>query len=258
MTRSESQLWQLEPSETALSSGMPVVSYSEIDTARQCLHKHELAYKDRWRKDTDSPALTTGTQVHSLLELHYHEISEGYDPTDLVAETLSQWHYERLIDDERFLLLQWIYEGYVEQWGLDLDWTLKGIELKFVVELPPAPATGNVYGFKGYIDLVPCDRTRRTWVVDHKTSASRGPSEKQLDLSDQFVMYSYALREMGIKTHGGLHNWINTKMNKNPSSQSLDSRFKRTRIARTDKEIDLVALDVAAWADIAWLDQTRA
>src|ERR1039457_4433083 len=47
------------------------VSFSELDTFRQCAHKHDLAYKNRWFSATTSPALARGTLFHACMENYY-------------------------------------------------------------------------------------------------------------------------------------------------------------------------------------------
>ncbi len=45
-----------------------VVSFSELATFRQCPHKWEKAYKERWVSPTEGPALQKGKLFHAVLE----------------------------------------------------------------------------------------------------------------------------------------------------------------------------------------------
>lgn len=231
--------------------GVITVSYSEVSTSRQCLHKHWLGYQLRLRRpEKRGTPSARGTLFHSMLELHYQRIDAGFHPEASVYELLDQWLKDGTTSNEDDDLLQWMYQGYIEQWGYDRQWKLIATEKRFDLELPPATSSGRVYRVKGMIDLAVLDKGR-TWVVDHKTGR-RGPGEKQLDMSDQFVLYAWALEQEGVEVEGCLHSWSNTTKNVHHEKQTLDSRFKRTKMARTKVEMANVAQGVADSADIAW------
>ena len=245
-----------EPVGSTVEKGRPmsqlqVVSYSEVSTARQCLHKHHLAYQLRLRKpERQGTASARGTLFHSMLELHYQRIAAGFQPERAVYDLMDEWHHQGVTSFEDDDLLQWMYEGYIKHWGYDRQWRLVATEQRFELQLPPATGTGNVYGIKGMIDLVVLDKGRH-WVVDHKTGR-RSPAEKQLDMSDQFVVYAWALWQLGIEVEGCLHSWSNTQKNVHHEKQTLESRFKRTKMHRTQTEMLNAAQGLADSADLAW------
>jgi RecB family exonuclease len=47
------------------------ISWSEIDSWRQCPFKWRLEYAERWVPAETSPALSKGTLWHTVLEKHY-------------------------------------------------------------------------------------------------------------------------------------------------------------------------------------------
>ena len=54
-----------------------VVSFSEIDTYRQCPLKHEWAYKQRWKRPVEeASALAKGSLWHLVLETHYNVLAK--------------------------------------------------------------------------------------------------------------------------------------------------------------------------------------
>lgn len=216
---------------------LTVVSYSELDSFRQCPHKHHLQYKERWTGPTRSPALLRGTAWHSILEAHY--LSEEYPVLDLDVETLG--------------LLRWMYDGYVEYWGGDADWKILATEWKGEVPLPtPAGYDEPVFAIKVRLDLVVRElSTGNIMVVDHKSGKDL-PKRREMDLDDQFGLYVWALRQLGKKVAGAIHNAARTQRNKS-KAQPLDERFGRFTMFRTDAELDRIAQEAADTAATAWL-----
>lgn len=246
-----------------------VCSWSEIDTARQCPHKHTLSYQERWRSSTTRPALERGTSWHTAMEVWYDRRSEP-DPEQRKLLVRSYLNQDRTPEErgQHDDLLWWMFEGYVDHYGEDWPWKVVAIELPFQVQLRYPKADGTLgkrspIALKGKIDLLVLWEGR-LWVIDHKTCA-RLPTDKELALDDQFGLYSWALRELGRNVFGSLHNAVRTKMpapddrpedaqgrklnkdgtvSKNqPAGSTPEERFKRTLLHRTDRELDTVAAE---------------
>jgi hypothetical protein len=231
-------------------------SFSEIDTARQCLHKHRLGYKERWRSERTSPALAKGSLWHLVLEAHYLSLRATQKGNDTGVSFLPDQRLDMAVDSVKPLLFQpnskepiddiaeliiWMYSGYVRHWGIDEQWRILEVEHATEVWLPTAQGTRSRFRLKLKIDLV-VKTDGHIWVVDHKSGRNL-PKRKQLDINDQFALYTWALRQEGKEVFGSLHNAARTQRNVDPSTQSLDSRFERNRLTRTDAELDTVAVE---------------
>jgi hypothetical protein len=218
-----------------------VVSYSEIDTYRQCPHKHELAYKERWQRDTTSPALARGTAWHLLMEEHYNARMNDRDGFAYIDAVLAE-------TGEHADLLRWMYDGYVAHWGNDPQWEVLAVEQRIEVPIP-----GSDFTFKAMLDLV-VRQDGRIWIVDHK-SCKNLPNSKDLDVDDQFGLYTWAARQIGIDAFGSIHNAARTQQNKNQERhpQPLDERFTRTRLYRSDTELATIAREALATARAAYV-----
>ena len=233
------------------SSAEPiVVSWSEIDTFRQCPHKHRLGYQERWTSQGSSPALTRGIMWHALLEYHYKSLQEC--PGDLERAGRVAWEFAlrdpRAVQDQEVLdLLMWMYTGYVEQWGADPDWEILAVEERYHVPLLTASGQRSRFVLKMGIDLAVKDRSMRNriFLVDHKTGANL-PAQKELDLADQFSTYMWGLRRSGMDVFGAMWNGARTKRNIKPMAPT--DRFARPLLARTDYELDTVAREAYATA----------
>lgn len=218
------------------------VSWSEIDSFRQCPLKHELSYKERWVSGTTSEALSRGTDWHTILAAHYNLIRAKQH-----SESFDRWEKELraalAVEGDQGDLLRWMYEGYIEMWGTDPDWEVLAVEHAAEVWLPTPNGGRSRFKLKMKADLVVRDKvTHKVWLVDHKSHKNL-PNRRMLELDDQFGLYTWGLRQLGNKVFGFYHSAARTQRNKDPESQTLESRFARTPDYRTDAELDLIALD---------------
>lgn len=248
-----------------------VVSFSEIDTFRQCPFKHELSYKERWVAPTTPPALARGTAWHAMLEAHYSAIRD-FDRNITLAESDTRQHeliwqeaqlaaYRRLLElglpPEEEDLLRWMYQGYCQQWEGE-DWGIKAgtrvlaVEHAAEVWLPTDRGGRSRFKLKLKIDLV-VRADGKLWIVDHKSGRDL-PKQKELDIDDQFGLYAWGMRQLGKDVFGSVHNAARTQRNKDQVKhhQPLDERFSRTRLARTDKELAHLAIDAYRAAKMAY------
>jgi hypothetical protein len=248
--------------------GAIVISYSELDAYKQCPHKWQLAYEERWTKAKDEKtAAGRGTMWHQMLDSHYTALKEGGGASGAKAAVRSRVDdfYRVGKDHEVIDLLQWMYQGYVEKWGYDDAWEVLVVEYKAIVPLKYPDGRLSEFDLKMIIDLVVRDRsTGRVWIVDHKSHADI-PKDKELDLEDQFGLYTWGLRELGHKIFGCVYNTARTKRNKGdhpelveewrrrkaagekpgpePKPQPLDGRYDRYLMSRTETETFNLAQD---------------
>ncbi|XAO35649.1 exonuclease [Microbacterium phage FireCastle] len=264
--------WTAPPLDEA-GEGDQIVSFSELDTYRQCPLKWVLSYKERWTKapDDDSP-LTKGTLWHAVMEQHYLAIKDyqhqGQTPEafeimkDQIAYAVAELLWDGPDQSPNQKLVWWMYQGYVEKYGYDPDWEILGVEVKFQARLI-GPNGPSPYILKGKLDLVVRHRrTRKIWIIDHKSGANL-PSMMDLDVDDQFGLYTWLLRAAGIDVLGVIHNAARTTMNvgddpdnwdpdtgeplrKGIKRQTLDQRMHRTLMSRGQRELDAIGRD--AWA----------
>lgn len=245
-----------------------IVSYSELDTFRQCPLKHHLLYGRRWTKPVKKgSALDKGSLYHLVMEDHYHVIKayqdkhKGRIPKRLVAQVLEEAKAQvmlRLLDDKgEFVsdvteLIAWMYEGYVENYGVDPEYRIIAIEHNIVVPLPNELGEDSRYHLKMKLDLIVREwETGRLWVWDHK-SGTNLPNKMDLEIDDQFGLYTWGMRKVGKPVMGSIHSANRTQRNKGP--MTLESRMGRTYLNRGEKELDNIALDSYYAARAAYPD----
>lgn len=251
-----------------------IVSYSELDTFRQCPLKHYLGYKQRWTKEkAEDSALGKGTLWHKTQEAHQDVLQRHQqNPTQQRGPA-----YEREILREAkaaaaqvYLgeggkqtptqeLIQWMYEGYVERYGLDREFSIVGTEIGFLVPLPWPDGRPSHYYLKGKIDRLVRDGFGQLWIEDHK-SCGNLPNDFEMQIDDQFGLYWWAVQKLGWKVEGAILSAARTTRNQadfpdyegKSKPQSLDQRFQRYYLNRTDRELKALADDAFAVARNAY------
>lgn len=215
------------------------VSYSELSDFRQCAHKHDLGYVQKWTPAEVSPALNKGRLWHQVMEAHYR-MDGGID--SLAIATLL--HPEDGEQSEVQNLVEWMYEGFCECYGQDDEWEVLEIEKVDEVNLPiPGGKRRSPIKLKIKIDQlrrhVP---SGKLWLWDFKTGA-RFPNELGLDLDDQFTLYQWGYEQLGYEIEGIVYDFARTQRNK--GFMELDTRFIRIPVFRTPEQLWNTAHD--AW-----------
>lgn len=251
-----------------MTRALTIVSYSELDTYRQCPLKHQLAYLQRWtRPNQEGSALDKGTLYHAVLEAHYRTIwaaqrelgrrVHASEEADILAACRQA--VRPLLSNpvtgtqtETQVLIEWMYQGHVQRYGADRDWLILGVEdNRLMPLLAESGRTSPTYRLKMKIDLIVKDRQSDVWIVDHKT-CSRLPNRKELDMDDQFGLYIAGMRHTGTRVRGAIHSAARTQRNKGDIDgtklMSLDERFARTATTRTDRELDNLLMDASRCA----------
>ncbi len=251
---------------------METVSWSELETLRQCPFKWQLAYGERWSAPASGTnALSKGSCYHSVKEAHFKALMSTQNdpdatPQDRLAHAVmkAQERIDKMREDneypeETIKLIEWMYVGYVETYGIDPDWRIMSVESTHIVpfyewvdfginDLRWVEATD--FNLKIKIDLMVSDPRDRLWIVDHKSAGKVPTGEKDFQWADQFGLYQYGVWQLDYRPTGTIHNCSLSKMNKgdmysegDPEWKSTmkatdpDKRFKRTFMDRTMQEL---------------------
>lgn len=237
-----------------------IISFSELDTVRQCPHKWQLSYVERWSKPPqEGGALDKGSLWHAVMEAHYQVLqatqgewvsgrAHGTHPVttaerlDAAEQAAMAVLFERGKDDT-VDLVEWMYRGHVDAYQDDPTWEIVGVEHPAVFWLPTLAGTRSSFQIKQKIDLVVkvhSDRAKpKIWIVDHK-SCRNLPKQKNLDFNDQFGLYTWGLRSVGRTVFGSIHSAARTERLKT-REMTTEERFLRTPLYRTDTELDNIA-----------------
>jgi hypothetical protein len=251
------------PSAVAVPPGFEVITYSEMDTFRQCPLKHRLAYRDRWAREAlDGSPLKVGGLWHNVMEAHYRVLArwsaasrERQRAMILDACREAVWpvlhNPENGLQTEDQALCTWIYDGHVAMWGVDPDWEILAVERAGRIPMDGAP-----FMFQFKVDCLVYERsTRQILLIDHK-SALNFSRKNEIDIDDQFGLYTWALRSVGVDVWGSVRSDARKQRNKGDIDGSkpmtLESRFQRIRSWRSDVELQNLFLDLYENATAAW------
>ena len=260
------------------SGGIQIVSYSELDTFRQCPLKHHLLYQRRWTKGVKlGSALDKGSLWHLVMEDHYGVIKAWQDRNRRrmsaiaerkVLEVAYKLVHQRLHDpdtgeyySEVHELIMWMYEGYIEMYGADVNWRITGIEHQIKVPLLNAKGEASRYVLKAKLDLIIREwDSGNLWIIDHKSGANL-PTQMDLEIDDQFGLYTWLMRRIGKPVMGSLHSAARTTRNVGDwpnatkgKAQTLEQRMSRTYLNRGEMELTNLALDAYYAAKAAYPD----
>lgn len=253
-----------------------IVSYSELTTARQCPLKHQLSYKERWRKDVGG-ARYTGVRWHEVMAAHYltlgniqtRQFENGTHDHGLwkysmqekaeVAEAVGRVMAAQP-NDQTALVIAWMYQNHLTVRGFQSRYRVVDVEAGPVVPLPDAPGAKMRFELKTRIDLIVFDEITNTiWVIDHKSGAAQGkPSNKLSQLDEQFGLYAWALRQTGVKVFGSRYQWTSTYQH--TSGRHLPTEYiEDCALDRTDSELNRIAEDATRTALLVyeWDHETR-
>lgn len=233
---------------------------SEIATFRQCPLLHKIRWEEEWAKPEDSFASDLGTCWHLVLGSHYLAIGAEQEQggklkltraaQQRVLDTVDAVIETRVAEDKRELI-DWMYDGHIDQYGFDEPWEILHVEEHKVVPWPAphqldlVPPGLNLQFFYSWTsDLVVRDHSMRhkpCLVVDNKSTGNL-LGQDDIDLSDQLGMYTWAERQDGVKV---LAPWIRQAYTKKlKRAQTLEERFRSLPSYRTDIELNNIAREV--------------
>jgi hypothetical protein len=145
-----------------------------------CPHYHWRTYAQRWTKENDGTGpLAKGSMFHLVLETWYRSLLRVPGNKAVAMSSVDQVFADLAAtgkDPDTIDLVRWMFEGYVEHYGVDEEWKILAVEYRF--EVPLRTASGRLSGFtlKGGVDLVAEHRmTGRRWVWDHKCLSDDTP-----------------------------------------------------------------------------------
>ena len=162
--------------ESVTCSDKLVLTYSALNTFRNCPRKYKHRYLDNLRPRERAEALSFGGIVHSAIELWYRSVQ---DPNRLesVLNHLDQQFPDRNGDDlQRSLwhLVRAMFTGYAHRYATE-DFQIVEVEKEFVGEIrnPDTGRQSQTFRIAGKVDgIVQCHDGM--YLLEHKTAASIG------------------------------------------------------------------------------------
>ena len=213
-----------------------VLTYSALNTFRNCPRKYKHRYIDNLRPRARAEALSFGGIVHGAIELWYRTV---HNPMRLaiVLDTMDQQFPERNVDDlqkSHWHLARAMFTGYARRYATE-DFEIVEVEKEFVGEIrnPDTGRQSQTFRIAGKVDaIVRCHDGM--YLLEHKTAASIDANYlDKLWTDTQISLYTHYLREMGYPIVGVIYNVL------------LKSRLKQSR-GETQAEYEVRHAELAA------------
>jgi len=186
-----------------------VLTYSALNTFRNCPRKYKHRYVDCLRPREKAESLSFGSVVHSAVELWYRSVGAPDRITSMLAHIDRQ--FPASAGDERakahWHLARAMLTGYAACYA-DEDFEIVEIEKPFTGEIrnPDTGRSSQTFVMSGKADAI-VRRADGLYLLEHKTASSVDANYlDKLWTDTQIALYSHYLRQLGYPIVGVIYN----------------------------------------------------
>ena len=186
-----------------------VLTYSALNTFRNCPRKYKHRYLDCLRPREKAESLSFGSVVHTAVELWYRSIGTP-DRLSRVQNHIDQQYPARVSDQREkahWHLARALMSGYVACYESE-DFEIVELEKPFTSEIrnPDTGRLSQTFVMSGKADAI-VRRADGLYLLEHKTASSVDASYlDKLWTDTQIALYSYYLRQLGYPIVGVIYN----------------------------------------------------
>ncbi len=218
------------------STDKTLLTYSALNTFRNCPRKYKNRYLDSLRPRERPEALSFGSVIHTAIELWYRSSDTESRLRDVLAY-INDASKNRAVDPN--LMIQWhlataMIRGYAERYATE-EFEVVEVEKEFVGEIrnPDTGRQSQTFRIAGKVDgIVHCHDG--LYLLEHKTASTVDASYlDKLWTDTQIALYCYYLRELGYPIVGVIYNVL------------LKSRLKQGK-GETQEEHEVRHAELAA------------
>lgn len=218
----------LQETQRTVSNEKTILTYSALNTYRNCPRKYKHRYIDNLRPRERAEALSFGSVVHSGIELWYR-LSQDSNRLQAVLEFIDEQFVDRnhdLVQKSNWHLARAMFTGYAQRYSVE-DFEVLEIEKEFQCEIrnPDTGRQSQTFRIAGKVDgIVRCHDG--LYLLEHKTASTVDSNYlDKLWTDTQIALYSHYLRELGYPIVGVIYNVL------------LKSRLKQGR-GETEQEYE--------------------
>jgi RecB family exonuclease len=213
-----------------------VLTYSALNTFRNCPRKYKNRYLDNLRPRERAEALSFGSVIHTAIELWYRSSNDEARLHDVLTY-IDDAFGNRVVDSNQ--MVQWhlataMIRGYAERYATE-EFEVVEVEKEFVGEIrnPDTGRQSQTFRIAGKVDgIVRCHDG--LYLLEHKTASTVDASYiDKLWTDTQIALYCYYLRELGYPIVGVIYNVL------------LKSRLKQGK-GETQAEYEVRHAELAA------------
>ena len=227
------------PLSIADSSTRRVLTFSALNTFRNCPRKYKHRYVDCLRPRERAEALSFGGAVHSAIELWYRSTGQS-NLLQLVLEYLDGQYPDRLHDDQQrsqWHLARAMFTGYAGRYEQE-DFEIVEVEKEFVGEIrnPDTGRLSQTFKIAGKADgIVKCHDGM--YLLEHKTASNVDASYlDKLWTDTQIALYSHYLRELGYPIVGVIYNvLLKSRLKQSAGETQAEYEIRHAELAAKNK-----------------------
>ena len=221
------------------SSEKTLLTYSALNTFRNCPRKYKNRYLDNLRPRERAEALSFGSVIHTAIELWYRSPDTESRLPDVLAY-IDDAFENRVVDPN--LMVQWhlataMIRGYAERYATE-DFEVVEVEKEFVGEIrnPDTGRQSQTFRIAGKVDgIVRCHDG--LYLLEHKTASNVDASYlDKLWTDTQIALYCYYLRELGYPIVGVIYNvLLKSRLKQGKGETQEEYEFRHAELAAKNK-----------------------
>ncbi len=221
---------------TSETSDKNVLTYSALNTFRNCPRKYKHRYVDNLRPRMKVESLSFGSVIHSAIEIWYRSVDDA-NRLWIILDFIDRSFPDRATDENQqanWHLARAIMTGYASRYASE-DFTIIEIEKSFTgnIRNPDTGRCSQTFVMAGKADAI-VQRSDGMYLLEHKTAASIDSNYlDKLWTDTQIALYCYYLRELGYPIVGVIYNVL------------LKSRLKQSK-GETQEEYEARHAELAA------------
>ncbi len=216
-----------------------VLTYSALNTFRNCPRKYRLRYVDALRRPQAPEALAFGSVIHNALE-RWYTTSDGPTRLHAVLDYIDEQYPERAHDPgvrHTWHLARAMFEGYAARHPDD-PFEIVEIEKEFTAEIrnPDTGRASQTFVIAGKADgIVRLDGD--LYLLEHKTASTiTSDYLDRLWTDTQIALYSHYLRELGYPIVGVIYNvLLKTRLKQREGETQAEYEQRRAGLAAKNK-----------------------
>lgn len=227
---------------TAVQQAPPdksVLTYSALNTFRNCPRKYKHRYLDNLRPREKADALSFGGIIHSAIELWYRSVADG-NRLGRVLVFIDEQFPLRAGDDSQkasWHLARAMFTGYAARYDSE-DFEIVEVEKLFNSEIrnPDTGRPSQTFVMAGKVDGI-VRRPDGMYLLEHKTASSIDASYlDKLWTDTQIALYSFHLRQLGYPIVGVIYNvLLKSRLKQKAGESEAEFESRRAELAAKNK-----------------------
>lgn len=216
-----------------------VLTYSALDTFRNCSQKYRLRYIEGLRRPEQPQALAFGTVIHEVLETWY---TLPADATRLpaVLDLIDSKFPNHAIDPREkadWHLARAMMAGYAARYARE-EFAVVQVQKEFegVIRNPATGCVSRTFTIAGKVDGV-VRVGEELFLLEHRTASSiSGDYLDRLWTDTQIALYSFFLREAGLPIVGVIYNvLLKSRLQQRQGETEEEFETRRSALAAKNK-----------------------